>query len=1141
MCLGAESFTLMAVLEARDQASSIIEKLESVIQGLGSGLQDVAKVASAAAGQIDTSLLETASGADAVELANAKVEASQAKVTAASREQAAAEEELLSAQAAAAAAGDMDTATMDRQVTAVGRLAEAQKAAATATAELKDAEALQAATAKVQADATDATSTAGSRALSTLKSTPGALTAVTVATGAVAAGFDILGVHSAKMAGDFQQDQTKLATSAGETQANLGMVGDGVLKMAGQVGLSTDELEKGLYLTESAGFHASDALKVLQASAEGARAEGADLAEVSNAVTSALNAYGLSGDDAVTITNQMVASVGAGKMTMQDFASSLSAVLPIASSAGILFEQVGGAIATMTAQGMSAQQASQDLANTIRELQKPNQQAQKEMEQLGLDVNDVSQNLGKRGLTGTLDMLTQAITTHMGPAGTVMMDAFNKSKSAGNDLQVMLSKMPANLKNLAQSYMDGSTSLQAFQKDIKGMSGPAAAMGKEFLSLYDSSQGFNHLLTSGSPAAQTYTAALGTMLGGSTGLNTALMIAGDNMGKFQANVKTVGDAALHAGSDVNGWSEIQGNFNVKMAQAHQTVNSMFIALGSALLPALTSMLTHMMPIVNSIADWVTHNQQLAAVLLAVGGGLSTLLTAVLVGVKIFSTVKTAIDGIGLAFKALKLIMMENPWILIATLAITAIIFIVTHWQQISKFFEDLWNGIKSVAATVWGAISDFFVGVWNKIKGIFSTAIDAVVGFVKDWYPLILGILSGGLLLVPALIFKYWNQIVGFVSSVFNAVFGFLQGIWNSITGFLIGTWNKIVAMTKPIWEPIVHIITDVFQIINSILIIIGGGILILLKMLWEGIVSAAKAILTPIVDFFTWLWNTVSTAVTNAWNTITSWLKEKWDEAVTAWHMMWDPVVNFFKKLWDDVSSAFTNAWNTIVDWLKEKWDEAMQAWHTMWDPVINFFKGLWDNVTGVFRDAWNGIVNAVSDGINNVVRWSAGIGRRILDAIGDVGSMLWNAGKSIIEGFLHGLESAFDAVKNFVGGIADWISAHKGPISVDAKLLTPHGNAIMGGLLQGLQAGAPAVSSYLDRFTKGLSTGTTLTGTLGVAGGGFPGVPAGGGAQGTQVIIDLRGSQVVGDDGIRLLTDKIGRKIATQILPSAGVRIQM
>ena len=70
------------------------------------------------------------------------------------------------------------------------------------------------------------------------------------------------------------------------------------------------------------------------------------------------------------------------------------------------------------------------------------------------------------------------------------------------------------------------------------------------------------------------------------------------------------------------------------------------------------------------------------------------------------------------------------------------------------------------------------------------------------------------------------------------------------------------------------------------------------------------------------------------------------------------------------------------------------------------------------------------------------------------DLGKInLWDAGKSILNGFLSGLKSAFEGVKNFIGGIAGWIREHKGPISYDRRLLIPAGKAIMGGFDASLQ----------------------------------------------------------------------------------------
>ncbi len=114
-------------------------------------------------------------------------------------------------------------------------------------------------------------------------------------------------------------------------------------------------------------------------------------------------------------------------------------------------------------------------------------------------------------------------------------------------------------------------------------------------------------------------------------------------------------------------------------------------------------------------------------------------------------------------------------------------------------------------------------------------------------------------------------------------------------------------------------------------------------------------------------------------------------------------------------------------------------------------------------------GLITGVGNARGDLLSFFENIPGWILGALGDVGGILVDAGRRIIGGFLDGLKSGFTAVQDWVGGIADWIAQHKGPISYDAKLLIPHGNAIMQGLGVGLTAG---FSAYVMGTVSGMSS---------------------------------------------------------------------
>lgn len=117
----------------------------------------------------------------------------------------------------------------------------------------------------------------------------------------------------------------------------------------------------------------------------------------------------------------------------------------------------------------------------------------------------------------------------------------------------------------------------------------------------------------------------------------------------------------------------------------------------------------------------------------------------------------------------------------------------------------------------------------------------------------------------------------------------------------------------------------------------------------------------------------------------------------------------------------------------------------------IIGFFSGLGSTIVSIFNSAANGARNAW----NGVVSWFRGIPSTIGGFFSGAGTLLYNAGASIISGFLNGLKSMWSNVTGWISGIGDWIKAHKGPISYDRRLLIPAGQAIMTGFAQGLNNG--------------------------------------------------------------------------------------
>jgi len=223
--------------------------------------------------------------------------------------------------------------------------------------------------------------------------------------------------YSLKQAADFQAGVTTLETGAGELRKNLAGDAEGIKRIAVATGQSTQSLIDGLYMINSAGFHGAAGLKVLESASQGAKVGVADLGTVADAVTTLLKDYHLGGDQAAASTSALVATVAAGKTKMDLLGPALAKVLPTASALGIGFGEVGAAIATMTAHGVTARLAATRLNSVITNLAAPSNIAGKAMGKLGLDAAGVAHTLTTKGLVAAFDMVHKA-ALQAGPEGS---------------------------------------------------------------------------------------------------------------------------------------------------------------------------------------------------------------------------------------------------------------------------------------------------------------------------------------------------------------------------------------------------------------------------------------------------------------------------------------------------------------------------------------------------------------------------------------------------------------------------------------------------------------------------------------------------------------------------------------------------
>lgn len=118
-------------------------------------------------------------------------------------------------------------------------------------------------------------------------------------------------------------------------------------------------------------------------------------------------------------------------------------------------------------------------------------------------------------------------------------------------------------------------------------------------------------------------------------------------------------------------------------------------------------------------------------------------------------------------------------------------------------------------------------------------------------------------------------------------------------------------------------------------------------------------------------------------------------------------------------------------------------------------------------------GLITGTSTEGEKLRTWFSNLPQKLVSALGNLSSLLVDAGTQIIQGFWNGLTAKWGEVQDWVSGIGSWIAAHKGPKQYDLGLLTPNGEWIMQSLRTGLVNGLPSVLDTLSDITDSIQTG--------------------------------------------------------------------
>jgi hypothetical protein len=269
--------------------------------------------------------------------------------------------------------------------------------------------------------------------------------------------------------------------------------------------------------------------------------------------------------------------------------------------------------------------------------------------------------------------------------------------------------------------------------------------------------------------------------------------------------------------------------------------------------------------------------------------------------------------------------------------------------------------ILAVAAGIGGAVLAFgaytlalnamtiATGIWTTVTGIatgVATAFAAVLAFITS--PIGIVVLAiGALVAAGILLYKNWDTISTFFSTIWTTMTTTVVNAINAIGAFITTSWNSIKDFATQVWNGIKNAVVGAFEwmynhnyYFKALVDFISKTWDSLKKVtqeVWDAIIWALKVVWDAIVAAATWHWNAISTITTSTWNAIKGFLSGLWasirDVASTAWASIYSVI----SGIWDKLRAGFSDLVKSAADWGK--------------NLIANFING----ITGMMGNLWD------------------------------------------------------------------------------------------------------------------------------------------------------------------------------------------
>lgn len=282
-----------------------------------------------------------------------------------------------------------------------------------------------------------------------------------------------------------------------------------------------------------------------------------------------------------------------------------------------------------------------------------------------------------------------------------------------------------------------------------------------------------------------------------------------------------------------------------------------------------------------------------------------------------------------------------------------------------------------------------------------------------------------------------WNAVMA-INPIFLIVM-----IVIAVILLLITHWKTVSAVAEKVWKDITHFISGFVNGAKKDFDEFFGAV----KKDWDAFTKVVKDVFNDIVNFLKPIVIVLLALILLPLV-----------PAALLWRAFHEQIIGFFVAIWHFIENV-VKIWFALIIWPITL---ALAIWHEFHNQItgmflasVHFIESVWSAIVGFFANIMSSIFNAIKG------------------PIGSFGSMLYNAGRDVVMGLVHGITDfaghAWDAIKNVGKGIMD---AAKSILKIfsPSEVFKDIGANVSIGLAGGIDTGADKAMDSTKNLAQGV-----------------------------------------------------------------------